>query len=178
MSLFDKFRKQKLLSFTMVLFTLSLGVVIGTVISSGVKAARSDNAAPDATPLVIPSPVQLSNTFSQIAKMAGPSVVNISTTYLPKTAVRQPGNNGRRRQQQVVPPDDDQGGNGGMDDFLYKFFGGNPFGGGAPQESQGGEALGSGERDVLPRGVAGDGYGAVFEVELELHERFSGWNGG
>ena len=143
MSLFDKFRKQKLLSFTMVLFTLSLGVVIGTVISSGVKAARSDNAAPDATPLVIPSPVQLSNTFSQIAKMAGPSVVNISTTYLPKTAVRQPGNNSRRRQQ-MAPPDDDQGSNGGMDDFLYKFFGGNPFGGGSPQESQGGEALGSG----------------------------------
>jgi serine protease Do len=148
MSLFDKFRRQKLLSFTMVLFTLSLGVVIGTVISSGVKAARSDYAAADATPLVIPSPVQLSTTFSQIAKMAGPSVVNISTTYYPKTAARQPGNNSRRRQQ-MAPPDDDQGGqggagNGGMDDFLYKFFGGSPFGGGAPQESQGGEALGSG----------------------------------
>jgi serine protease Do len=147
MSLFDKFRRQKLLSFTMVLFTLSLGVVIGTVISSGVKAARSDYAASDATPLVIPSPVQLSTTFSQIAKMAGPSVVNISTTYLPKAAVHQPGNNGRRRQQ-VAPPDDDQGGqgggNGGMDDFLYKFFGGGPFGGGSPQESQRGEALGSG----------------------------------
>ncbi|MGA3236801.1 MAG: trypsin-like peptidase domain-containing protein [Bryobacteraceae bacterium] len=146
MSLFDKFRRQKLLSFTMVLFTLSVGVVIGTVISSGVKAARSDYAVPDATPLVIPSPVQLSTTFSQIAKMAGPSVVNISTTYLPKAAVRQPGNNGRRRQ--VTPPDDDQGGqgggNGGMDDFLYKFFGGSPFGGGSPQESQRGEALGSG----------------------------------
>jgi serine protease Do len=145
MSLFDKFRRQKLLSFTMVLFTLSVGVVIGTVISSGVKAARSEYAVPDATPLVIPSPVQLSTTFTQIAKMAGPSVVNISTTYEPKAAVRQPGTNGRRRQQ-VAPPDDDQGsgGNGGMDDFLYKFFGGNPFGGGSPQESQGGEALGSG----------------------------------
>src|ERR1700733_4108210 len=35
-------------------------------------------------------------------------------------------------------------GNGGMDDFLYKFFGGSPFGGGSPQESQRGEALGSG----------------------------------
>ena len=94
MSLFDKFRRQKLLSFTMVLFTLSLGVVIGTVISSGVKAARSDYAAADATPLVIPSPVQLSTTFSQIAKMAGPSVVNISTTYLPKAAVRRTGRTG------------------------------------------------------------------------------------
>src|ERR1700683_19408 len=123
MSLFDKFRRQKLLSFTMILFTLSVGVVIGTVISSGVKAARSDYSAPDATPLVIPSPVQLSTTFSQIAKMAGPSVVNISTTYLPKKATIQSSPNGRRRQQ-AAPPDDDQGGNGGMDDLFNRFFGG------------------------------------------------------
>src|SRR5580658_1603670 len=101
MSLFHKLRTQKLLSFTMILFTLSLGVVIGTLVSSGVKAARSENAAPDATPLVIPNPVQLSNTFSQIAKMAGPSVVNISTTYLPKQPAQAQQNvPGRRRQQQ------------------------------------------------------------------------------
>jgi serine protease Do len=147
MSLFQKLRTQKLLSFTMILFTLSLGVVIGTVVSSGVKAARSENAASDATPLVIPNPVQLSNTFSQIAKMSGPSVVNISTTYLPKTPTQAeaPVSPRGRRQQQVAPPDDDQGGgNGGMDDFLYRFFGNSPFGGGVPQESQRGEALGSG----------------------------------
>jgi serine protease Do len=128
---------------------LSLGIVIGTLVNSGVKAARSDNAAPDATPLVIPNPVQLSNTFSQIAKMAGPSVVNISTTYYPKQPAQAQAPQqvpGRRRQQQAQPPDDDeQGGNGGMDDLLRRFFGGGggPFGG-MPQESQGGEALGSG----------------------------------
>jgi serine protease Do len=140
MSIFDRLRTQKLLSFTMILFTLSLGVVIGTVISSGVKAARSESAtAPDATPLTIPSPVQLSNTFSQIAKMAGPSVVNISTEYQPKPtrAEATP-----RRRGQTAPPDEDQGG-GGADDFLRKFFGGNPFGG-SPMESQPTEALGSG----------------------------------
>jgi serine protease Do len=142
MSIFHKLRTQKLLSFTMILFTLSLGIVIGTVVSSGVKAARSDNAAPDATPLTIPNPVQLSNTFSQIAKMAGPSVVNISTTYLPKQPIQaQVGP--RRRGQQVAPPDDDDNGNGGMDDLLRRFLG-NGFGGGIPQESQRGEALGSG----------------------------------
>ena len=85
MSIFDRLKTQKLLSFTMILFTLSLGIVIGTMVSSGVKAARSDNAAaPDATPLTIPNPVQLGTTFTQIAKMAGPSVVNISTEYAPK----------------------------------------------------------------------------------------------
>ena len=49
MSLFDKFRSQKLLSFTLILFTLSIGIVIGTVINSGVKAAK-ESVAPGATP--------------------------------------------------------------------------------------------------------------------------------
>ena len=139
MSIFDRIKTQKLLSFTMILFTLSLGVVIGTLVSSGVKAARNDNAAaPDATPLTIPSPVQLSNTFSQIAKMAGPSVVNISTEYQVKPTHAQAA---PRRRGQAAPPDEDQG---GADDFLYRFFGGNPFGGGNPMESQPTEALGSG----------------------------------
>jgi serine protease Do len=144
MSIFDRMKNQKLLSFTMILFTLSLGIVLGTLVSSGVKAARSDNAAAtDATPLVIPSPVQLSNTFSQIAKMAGPSVVNISSEYNLKPARAQA--NPRRRGQQQ-PPDDDQGqgqGQGG-DDFLYRFFGGNPFGGGGPMQAEPTEATGSG----------------------------------
>jgi serine protease Do len=140
MSIFDKLKTQKLLSFTMILFTLSLGVVIGTLVSSGVKAARSENAtAPDATPLTIPSPVQLSGTFSQIAKTAGQSVVNISTEYRPKQTRSQA--MPRRRGQSA--PDDDQGGGGGADDFLYRFFGGTPFGMN-PMESQPTEALGSG----------------------------------
>src|SRR5664279_1472274 len=105
MSLFDRLRTQKVLSFTLILFTLSVGIVIGTLVNQGVKAARSDNpAAPGATPLVIPNPVELSNSFSQLAKQVEPSVVNISTEYLPKTQVRSRGN-GRR---QVVPsPDED-----------------------------------------------------------------------
>jgi serine protease Do len=139
MSIFDRLKSQKLLSFTMILFTLSLGVVIGTLVSSGVKAARSENAAaPDATPLTIPNPVQLSGTFSQIAKMAGPSVVNISTEYRPKAERSQAT---PRRRGQAAPPDDDQG---GADDFLRRFFGGSPFSGGSPMESQPTEALGSG----------------------------------
>lgn len=145
MSFFDKLRAQKLLSFTLILFTLAVGVVIGTLVNTGVKAAKGDNVAPGATPLVIPNPVELSSTFTVIAKQVAPSVVNISTTYLPKAPVQS--RNGRRRQQQVNPPEDDQGGNGGMDDFLYRFFGGNPFGqGGQGPDMQGrrGEAVGSG----------------------------------
>jgi serine protease Do len=143
MSIFDKLRTQKFLSFTLVLFTLSIGIVIGTLINSGVKAAKDSQVAPGATPLVIPNPVELSNTFSQIAKQVEPSVVNISTTYLPKATARPTPRSGKR---QVTPPDDqDQGDNGGMDDFFQRFFGGSPFGGGVPDMPQRkGYALGSG----------------------------------
>jgi serine protease Do len=147
MSFFDKLRTQKLLSFTLILFTLSIGIVIGTVINSGVKAAKDGpTVAPGATPLQIPSPVELSNTFTQIAKQVEPSVVNISTTYAPKAPARTR-NNGQQRRLQPMNPDDDQdnGGNGGMDEFLYRFFG-SPFGnGGSPDMPQRkGYALGSG----------------------------------
>jgi serine protease Do len=143
MSIFDKLRTQKFLSFTLVLFTLSIGIVIGTLINSGVKAAKGGQVAPGATPLVIPNPVELSNTFSQIAKQVEPSVVNISTTYEPKAQTRSTPRGGKR---QVTPPDDqDQGENGGMDDFFQRFFGGSPFGNGTPDMPQRkGFALGSG----------------------------------
>ena len=147
MSLFSKVRTQKLLSFTLVLFTLSVGIVIGTVANSGVKAAREgQSVAPGATPLVIPNPVEMSNTFSQIAKQVAPSVVNISTTYLPKAPTRTRNVNPNRRQFQAPPDDEDQGDQGGgMDDFLFRFFG-NPLGGnGAPDMGQRrGSAVGSG----------------------------------
>ena len=136
MSFIDKLRTQKLLSFTLMLFTLSIGIVLGTLISSGVKAAKDNSQAPGATPLVIPSPVELSNAFTQIVKQVEPSVVKISVTYNAKpTRFR----TGQRRQADP----DDQGDSGGMDDF-FRFFG-NPFGGGAPEMPGGqGKALGSG----------------------------------
>jgi len=141
-------RTQKVLSFTLVLFTLSVGIVIGTMVNQGVKAAKDDHAvaAPGATALQIPNPVELSNSFTQIAKQMEPSVVNISTTYLPKAPARarNNGNNGRRFMQPQQPDDDQQGED--PNDFLYRFFGGNPFGGG-PDGGGGGRrssALGSG----------------------------------
>jgi serine protease Do len=147
MSFFNKLRTQKLLSFTLVLFTLSVGIVLGTLVSSGAKAAKDDRVvAPGATPLVIPNPVELSNAFTEIAKQVEPSVVNISTTYAPKTPSRARSNGGGRRQQ-LMPPDEDDnadGTTGGMDDFLQRFL--NPFGGGGagPEVGRKGYALGSG----------------------------------
>jgi serine protease Do len=95
--------------------TLALGILIGTVVSSGVKGKEGQKPS-DATPLSVPSPQQLSNAFSQIAKQLGPSVVNINTESTIKTQ--------RRRRGPQNPDDDDNGGNGGMDDFFNHFFGG------------------------------------------------------
>jgi len=145
MSFFDKLRRQKLLSFTLVLFTLAIGVVIGTLINTGAKAAKDNTAAPGATPLTIPNPVQLQSSFAGIARQVEPSVVNISTTYLPKAPAQ---SRNRRRAAPQQQPDEgdegDQGDQGGMEDFFQRFFS-NPFGGNVPQMPQRrGSALGSG----------------------------------
>ena len=46
MKLYDKMRQQKLLSTTLLLFTLSVGIVIGTLVNTGVNAARGQQVAP------------------------------------------------------------------------------------------------------------------------------------
>jgi serine protease Do len=95
-----------------ILATLSVGILIGTVISYGVKGKEGQKG--DATPLTLPSPQQMSNAFSQIAKQLEPSVVNINTESTIKNMHRRRGQN----------PDDEDGGGGGMDDFFNHFFGG------------------------------------------------------
>src|SRR2546422_1021462 len=121
MSSFNKIRRQKLLSFSLILFTLSIGVLIGTVVSTGVKAAKDQAVAPGATPLAIPNPVQLSNGFAQLAKQLEPSVVNISSTYVQKGPAQ------ARTPRKRAQPDEDEDDNG-MQDFFERFFG-SPFGG-------------------------------------------------
>ncbi|HEY1217438.1 MAG TPA: trypsin-like peptidase domain-containing protein, partial [Bryobacteraceae bacterium] len=141
MKFFDRLRTEKLLSFTLIVFTLAIGLVIGTLVSTGVKAARSSsgNFAPDATPLTIPNAVELPSQFTQLAKQVEPSVVNIQTTYMPKMT-----QNPNRRRRQAQPDEGDQGeGDGGMNDFLYRFFG-SPFGEGPNLAQRKTEALGSG----------------------------------
>jgi serine protease Do len=110
--------------------TLGVGIVIGTLVSNGVRAARSPNGgAADAAPLPAPSPADLSNSFSHVADMVEPAVVNINT----ETVVRV----GRRR---FHGQDDSPFG-----DFFDRFFQGdpdNPGGGGGGEFRQ--PSLGSG----------------------------------
>jgi serine protease Do len=86
----EKFKQLKLLSFVLLLFTLVLGIVIGTVINTDVKAERQSvgGVAPDATPLHIPQAVSISNEFTKLTKRVEPSVVYIESDYLPKPGKR------------------------------------------------------------------------------------------
>jgi serine protease Do len=118
MKLLDKMRQQKLLSTSLMLFTLGIGIVIGTLVNTGVNAARAQNVAPDATPLVVPSAVETGNEFSKLAKKISPSVVNITADYTPKAQVT-------TRNRRVRPNQDDQEGtDDGSAEMFRRFFGG------------------------------------------------------
>lgn len=134
MRFLNQLRTQKLLSISLLLFTLSIGILIGTLINSGVRADKGQAVAPDATPLVIPKAVTLSNEFTKLAKMLEPAVVFISTDYTPK----QPQVTRRNPHQQ--PPDEEDEDQDQMDLFR-RFFRGMPN---MPQRPFKREATGSG----------------------------------
>lgn len=84
---FPKVLKQpKLLSFGLLLVTLLSGIVIGTIINTGVRADHqaSNPTARDATPLNIPQAVPIANEFTKLTKRVEPSVVYIESDYLAK----------------------------------------------------------------------------------------------
>jgi len=101
--------KRRLLYLTLIVATLTIGVVIGTIVSGGAKAGEQKPA-----PLIIPDPVSLSNAFSQIAAQLGPAVVNITTESVIEAPTRGRGGRGGRQPQ----PNDPFG--------FFDFFGGNP----------------------------------------------------
>jgi len=108
--------------------TLGVGILIGTVVSHGVRAAKGSSGGTNAKPLSMPSPVDLSNSFSQIADKVEETVVNINT----ETTVRISRRNPHTR--------DDSN----LDDFFDHFFqggqGGQPGGEGDYRQ----QSLGSG----------------------------------
>src|SRR5271165_723131 len=127
-------KKNRFASTLVILATLTLGILIGTVVSAGVKG-KEKNPSADATPLQVPSPVKMSNQFSQIARQMEPSVVNIST----ESTIKNP------HVRRGTPQGQDEGPGGGdednpFQDFFNRFFGGQPGQGG-----QGGPDGGTGD---------------------------------
>jgi serine protease Do len=144
-----------------ILATLTVGILIGSVVSYGVKGKEGQKGS-DATPLTVPSPQQLSSTFSQIAKQLEPAVVNINTESTIKNPHKQ-----RRGVRPPGPDDEDNDGGGGgspFDDFFDRFFGGQggPGGGGGDIKER---SLGSG---VL---VDGKGYIVTNRHVIEKADR-------
>lgn len=141
-ALMAQVRAQRVLSALVILLTLTVGILIGTVLSrSGVKGSSS----PDAALLPMQTPQQLSTTFSQVAKQVGAAVVNINTESNPKPRRRLRRGPGQGQGQ----GDDNQGDD--LQDFFNRFFGGQGQGG------QGGQ--GGGGDDDQPQNPFGDGPG-------------------
>src|SRR5580765_3550302 len=111
----ERLKSNRFASTLVVLATLSLGILIGTVVSSGVKGKEKAASSSDATPLQVPSPQQLSNQFSQIARQMEPAVVNISS----EITIKSPHGRGGKQ-----TPGDDGSDDQSMQDFFNRFFGG------------------------------------------------------
>src|SRR5512142_2076615 len=108
-------------SFTLVtLATLALGILIGTVVTYGVKGKTVDSS--DAQQLSVPQAKQVSNAFSSVAKQLEPSVVNINTESVIKNPHR-----GLRGRQRPSPDNPGGGDDQGQDqdnpfqDFMDRF---------------------------------------------------------
>ena len=154
----DKFRTRRLGFTFAILATLSAGILIGSVVAHGVDGKETKVDSSDAQQLQVPNPVNLSTTFTKIAKDVGPAVVNINTVSYPKNS------SGRHFQGNLQGPDDNgqgqqgpgQGqGDNGMQDFFNHFFG---FGG--PQGPEG-EGPDGGERMALGSGFIVDPRGYI-----------------
>lgn len=116
--MWNKLREQKLLSFSVLTFTLSAVVLVGTLIDSRVSAAsKQSTVAPDATPLVVPPVKQIGNEFTKLAKKLEPSVVYITAE---SAAPKESANNNRNRRPQQRSEDDEE--SPGGSDQMERFF--------------------------------------------------------
>ena len=119
-------KRRKLLASLTIALTLGIGIMIGTVISGRVSATKGAGVS-GATPLAVPDPVQLSNSFASIANHVEPAVVNISTTQVLERKRSQ-----KKRSQPYEQEEPFQ-------DFFDRFFDGRP-----DSQPQAERSLGSG----------------------------------
>ncbi|MBI4462866.1 MAG: trypsin-like peptidase domain-containing protein, partial [Acidobacteria bacterium] len=130
---------------------LAVGVLIGTLVSNGVRAAR-ENPGALAEPLPVPSAVELSSVFSKVAKEVEPAVVNISS-------------------ETIIEPRARRSRPGSPEEFFERFFDfGVPFEFG-PRTPQRQRSLGSGVL-VDPNGYILTNYHVIHEadkIKVRLH---------
>src|SRR5271163_146977 len=119
-------RQRKILVSVLVAFTLSVGVLIGSVVSGRVSAMKTF-VATGATPLAVPDPVPSSSSFSGIVNRVEPAVVNIATTQVLERHAA------KKKRSEPYDQEDP------MQDFFDRFFDGQKNG--PPQAER---SLGSG----------------------------------
>lgn len=114
MSSIDRLRQQKLSSTLLVLGTLSVGILIGTVWNAEWGHASAQSAATDATPLTIPAIANIGNEFSTLAKKLEESVVAIRVEVQADEREVLAGRNGQGQIPDIfkrfmpTPPDGDE----------------------------------------------------------------------
>jgi len=127
---------RKIAASLFIALTLVVGIMIGSVVSGRAGATKATPAV-DATPLAMPSPVQLSSTFASIAKQVEPAMVNISTV----SVVERPRARTRQRPNPNAPNNPNNPNNRDQNQFEFpfdRFFG-------APEDGpQAERSLGSG----------------------------------
>src|SRR6267154_4053497 len=128
--LFNWARRRKILAAVFVAFTLTVGILIGSVVSGRVSAMKGLGfPGTTATALAVPDPIPASNSFAAIVNRVEPAVVNIATTQVLE---RKKGPRTRRAQPNEQQDDP-------MQDFFDRFFDGRQDG--PPQAER---SLGSG----------------------------------
>jgi serine protease Do len=153
-ALLERIRTHRLTTTFVLLATLSVGILAGSVLTRSVSGKEQSGVdSSDAKPLVIPSPTALSNGFSQIVKQVGPAVVNINTEELPKPAAANKRKRGGQRTPQPGGDDDTPQSPGDMQDFFNRFFGG--------QGGDDGDGAAGGERRALGSGFIVDQRGYI-----------------
>src|SRR5437868_14537795 len=128
--LFDWARRRKLLASFFVALTLTVGILIGSVVSGRVSAMKTSFAGTNATRLAVPDPIPSAASFSGIVSRVEPAVVNIATTQVLE---RKSTKKRRSSPQQQFDQDDP------MQDFFDRFFDGRQD---APPQAE--RSLGSG----------------------------------
>src|SRR5437660_9719107 len=126
--LFNWARRRKILAAVFVAFTLTVGILIGSVVSGRVSAMKGLGfPGTTATALAVPDPIPASNSFAAIVNRVEPAVVNIATTQVLERK------QSKKRRTQPYDQDDP------MQDFFDRFFDGRQDG--PPQAER---SLGSG----------------------------------
>ena len=92
----------KRLYLAFVFAALAAGIFLGVFVNASAQAAPEQ-----ASPLVVPKPIEMSNTFATLAKRLEPSVVKITSTV------------GQRSPRRASSDEEE-----GSDDLLRRFFGG------------------------------------------------------